>query len=337
MGLTEWKPTFRVTVDGTDITALLAPRLISLSVTDAVGVESDAAEFSLTDTTPFAPLAEPPPGAEVRVWLGYFPRPRYMGLFIADSVSRQGPPDSMTVRAVASPQGTTTEGKTAITEQCTRSWPAGTSLGQMVARIAADHGMQAAVAPSLAQLALPHFDQIDESDINLLSRVARVYDAAAKPGDGKLVVARRGESLAVTGEALPVVELGLRDVTSWSSQLSLRAPAGSAIAIWRDTAAGKDIEEKAGDGEPVRRLRSRFANREQARAAAQTERDRSKRSERSLSLTMPGRTDIMAEGRVRLRGFRREIDTDWLITSVTHSLSDGGYQTSLQAEPPPEP
>jgi Bacteriophage probable baseplate hub protein len=334
VGLMDFKPAFRVEVDGEDITGILSKRLVSLQLSDAAGVQSDRVTITLSDTSSFARLEEPPTGAEVKVWLGYGLRPKYMGLFIADRVEIGGPPDQMTISAVASVHGETSSGKTAITEQRSRSWPADTSLGSLVQKIAGEHGMRAAVSGSLADIKLPHIDQVDESDIHLLSRLARDLDAIAKPGDGQLILAKRGESLTVSGQPMPTIPVALGDVSSWRSSRSLRESAGQVVAVWQDLDTGTPVECFAGSGKPITRLRDRYPSREAAQRAADAEYRRAARAGRNLQLQTPGNPDLVAEARVNLSGFRSYLDGSWLVTRVEHSLDSGGYRCSVVCEPP---
>ncbi len=333
MGLMEFRPFFRVVVDGQDISNVLAPRLVSLTLTDAAGVQSDQVQITLSDTTLFGRLAEPRAGAEIRVWLGYPLQLKYMGMFTADSVEVEGPPDRMTITGLATINGTTTSGKTALTDQKKRSWPEGTTLSAMVEKIAAEHGLESAVSKSLADLALPHIDQIDESDINLLSRVARDHDAIAKPGDGRIVMAKRGESLTASGRPMPTLLLTQKKVSRWRYRNSVKANAGSVVTVYQDLAKGHPQECTAGEGEPVRRLKRRFPNKSSAQTAADSEMQKLQRAGRSLAVSMPGDPDAIAEGKLLAAGFRSYIDGEWLITRATHSLDSGGYRTSVEAEP----
>lgn len=125
MGLIDWKPAFDVTVNGSNVTSIFEERLSSLTLTDEAGVQSDTVEIALTDHLPYAKLEIPPNGAEIEVSLGYTFQRKYMGLFIADSIELGGPPDLMRISGVASVNGTTSGGKTALTEQKNRSWPEG--------------------------------------------------------------------------------------------------------------------------------------------------------------------------------------------------------------------
>ncbi len=334
MALIDWEPAYRITVNGENITSLLAARLSSLVLTDVAGVESDTVSLTLTDHLPFQRLEIPPTGAEIEVALGYRSRLRDMGLFIADSIDVSGPPDEMQIRATASVHGKTSGGKTALTDQKTRSWSVGTTLGDLVAKISGEHGLDPAVSASLGSKTLPHIDQIDESDIALLTRLAREYDAIIKPGGGRIVVATRGESLTTGGDPMPVIDLRQKDVTRWRMSRSLRAPAGRVVAIHRDQTAASDVESRAGDGDPVRRLSRRYPDKAAAQAAADAEFRRSKRAGSQISLSLPGNPDIVAEAKLRLAGFREGVNGEWIVTRAVHTLGRGGYSCSLTAEMP---
>ena len=325
----EWKPAYRVTVDGDDITDRLSPRLVSLTVTDAPGVESDTVEMTIADHLPGDRLEIPPRGAEIDVSLGYGFSVKRMGLYVADSVEVSGPPDNMRIRGTAAPHGATKSGQKPLNDQKSRSWDEGTTIGDLVRKVAADHGMKAVVSPSLAGLALPHIDQVDESDINLVTRIARTFDALAKPGGGALIIARRGEI------PMPKVTLRPVGVTNWRMSVNLKPPAGKVVATYRDQALAEDVEALAGGGDLVRRLRQRFPTLASAQEAANAEFRKSQRAGNQLSITLPGNPDIVADGRVILSGFRPGLDGEWLVIRAQHQLSKGsGYVTSLTAEPP---
>lgn len=334
MGLTDFRPFFKVVVDGEDITSILSPRLVRLQLNDAAGVESDRVQISLSDASLFAKLEEPGQGAEIKVWLGYAFDLKYMGTFIADTVSVTGPPDVMQITGLASPQGETGGGKTALTEQKTRSWDEGTTIGEIAEQIAGEHGMRSAVSASLTEIKLPHVDQLEESDINLLSRILREHDGIAKPGDGRIVVAKRGESLTASGKAMPVIDVIPRDVSRWAYSNSLREKVGEVVASYQDKDAAETKEIKVGGGKPCHRLRQRYPSEGAARSAAKSEFGRFNRAGRSLRLSLPGNPDLVAEGRVNIAGFRGYIDGEWLITGAAHSLDSGGYRTRITCEPP---
>lgn len=247
-------PEYRLIANGDDVTETIRERFISLAYTDEAGVESDSLQITLADHDPNDRLQLPPTGAELELWLGYDDQAQRMGLFVVDEVELAGPPDRVIIKAKASPQATSDSGagssRLMLTTQKTRSWDAGTLLGDMAAAIAEEHGLEPAVAGELASIALPHTDQVNESDINLLTRLARVYNAIAKPAGGKLILAPRGKSQTVSGQTMPTVTVTQDQVSSWRVTISKRVQAGTVIATWRDTGSAEDREATAGDGEP---------------------------------------------------------------------------------------
>jgi phage protein D len=326
-----WLPAFQLVVGGVDISGIVGPRLISMTLIDQPGFTSDVLEITLTDD-PRVPIAIPRRGAVITCALGYLTGMVPMGEFIADEIELSGPPGQISIRATASVQGASDGGRTALTDQKSRSWPSGTALGDMVSTIATEHGLRPAVAPDLADIALPHIDQLNESDIGLLTRIARVYDAMAKPAGGALAVVRRAAGLSVTGLALPSVPLTPQQVTSWRMGLSRRDAEGTVIAVWRDRAAAADVEVTAGEGEPIRRLREVFPTEASAQAAANAELRRAARGGELLEIQMPGRPTIGSEANVQLAAFRPGVNGAWVVTEAMHTLTSAGLTTALKAE-----
>jgi uncharacterized protein len=327
----KFKPTFRVTADGADISGLLGSRLSSIEVVDRAGVESDACTITLADPGPFK-IALPRTGAVLDVSLGYFPTATSLGKFVVDEVTVSGPPDQMIITGRAAPHEETTDGQTDLQTQKTRSFPDGTTLGDLVRTIAGEHGLEAAISDELAAIVPPHVDQLNESDMSLLTRIAANYGAIAKPAGGRLAVVKRGEGKSASGEDLPTVTLTPGQVSSWSATIARREVAKTVIAVYRDLAAAKDVEVKVGEGEPVRRLRHTFPDEASAKDAAEAELERSKREGGRVTVTLPGRTDLMAEGKLVLVGFREGVAGEWSIEGVTHRLDSGGYSVTVDAE-----
>lgn len=338
MGLiTGIEPTFTILADQADITAAVLSRFISLSLTDAVGMESDLLEITLSDNDPAAPIAIPPTGAELQLFMGYDGINMPMGMFVCDEVELAGWPGEMVIRARAAVYDKSKGGKSDLQTQKTRSWPAGTKLGDMVAKIAKEHGMEPAVADSLKSIKLPHTDQADESDINLLVRLAKKYDAVVKPGNGKLVLSKRGESKSVSGQALAPVFLTPADCANWRMVLSKRETAGMVVAYWHAVKQAKRNEVKVGKGEPVRRLKQYYPTQEMALAAARADLQRRQRGQETISLTVTGTPLIAAEAPLTLAGFRPGVDGQWLISRVTHRLDkSSGYSCAVEGEKPNE-
>jgi hypothetical protein len=340
VGITPIAPRYRITANQEDITEALRERFVSLRLTDKAGVESDEVTITLADHDPQAPITLPPAGAELHVWLGFDDQADDMGVYIVDSLEMSWPPNQLKIVAKAAPlaESTSGQGSTRLMLQTkkTRSWEAGTTLGDMVRALAGEHGLTPAVQDAMAGIVLPHTDQINESDMNLLTRLAHEYDGIAKPGGGALLLAKRGssQSAASGGQSLPTVPITPGMVTRGKMRLSKRGAAGSVVASWRDTDAAATLEITEGEGEPVQRLQTIYPDEASARAAARSELRRGERGEQSLDLTLPGNTELMAEGRLMLSGFREGADGEWLIAEVSHRLDDGGFVSQVKGELP---
>lgn len=335
MGLTPGiKPEYRLLANQQDITDTIRDRLITLRYSDEAGMESDVLEITLADHVTDQPIKMPPSGAELELFIGYDGEAERVGMFVCDEIELAGWPGEMTIRARAAPFDQSKNGKSNLQTQKTRSWAKGTTIDSLVAKIAKEHGMEYAVADSLQQIQLPHIDQTDESDIHFLGRIAKKYDAVVKPAAGKILLAKIGSAKTIGGQDIPPVYLKPTDVSRWRVVMSKRETAGMVVAYWHAVKSAKRHEVRVGEGEPVRRLKMYYPTQEMALAAARSELDRRERRKVTVSVTLPGRTDIMAEGRLFLEGFRDGVDGEWSITRAEHTLDGGGYTTTVEAEQP---
>ncbi|MEZ6854184.1 contractile injection system protein, VgrG/Pvc8 family [Halodesulfovibrio aestuarii] len=325
-----YNPAFRIEANGKDITAQLAEYFVGLTHTDSAGVESDS--LTITLANPDGVIRLPATGAELRLWLGYANAAVYKGLFVVDKVTVKGPPEQLVIKANGAPfkrSGTFS----ALHSQKRRSWKP-CKIGDLVATIAGEHGLTPAVKESLAGVTLQHLDQIDESDINLLTRVAAQHGAIAKANGGKLMFVPQAAGESASGKTLPTVSLKPGDTSTWQADISGRQNFSSVVAVWRDMDATTDREEKAGSGEPVYRLKQNFPTQAAAQKAARATLERFMRGSATLSLSMPGRPDLVAESRLSLVGFAKGVAGTWSVTQVTNSLSPSGYKTSVKGEVP---
>lgn len=332
------KPIFKVLANDADITAKIRERFKSLRLVDETGTVSDTVEIALTDHDPADRVALPSTGAELKVSIGYETQNdmtlRYMGLFVVDEIEQSGYPCEVVIRARAAPYETSKGGKRDLQTQKTRSWPKGTTLGAMVKRIAGEHRLTPAISPGLASIALPHTDQSHESDMSLLLRLAKRYDAMAKPAGGFLVFAKRGDAKSASGKPLPGVTLTPKDGSGYRVVITSRDSAGTVVAYYRDTRKAQRREVTVGGGDPVFRLRMAYADRVSAENAARATQRARARAERRLTYQLPGRPEVVAEAIATMQGFRDGVDGDWLIKRAEHYIGPNGYQTRIECEQP---
>lgn len=319
-------PSARVTINGKEVSTKLIGEggiLESLSVTDEAGLKADAVEITIDDRDRYASAAK---GDEIRVWLGYEPQPVYMGRFKVDSVRKSGPRRRMTVSAKAA------EMTSAIKAAKSRSW-AGKTLGEIARTIAAEHRLSPSVAPELASLAIPHIDQQSESDLAFLQRLAARSGAVFKVADGRLVLAKKGAKTLPSGEAKEAVVVRPEDCESWDWESGGRADYKAVVCTYRDGGKRKTVTAGGKDLKPKHRDRRLYGSKAEAEAAAKAQLADFKRGKVSARIeTVVGRPDVFAEGNVTLAGFDDEVDAEYRVKSVRHTLDGGGLRSSVELE-----
>jgi phage protein D len=106
-------------------------------------------------------------------------------------------------------------------------------------------------------------------------------------------------------------------------------------AYWHDKAGAYRKSVLVGRSGNAKRLRESYASEAEARDQAQAEWNRIQRGVAKFSYTLAlGRADLYPEQKLRVSGFKPEIDsTDWLIEQLVHRITgSSGFTTSLDLE-----
>lgn len=324
------QPAFKIIAQGRDITALIADRLVELSVTDEAGIKSDKLRIELDDRDQLFQL--PSKGAVLRVSLGWVGQPLVaMGVYTVDEIEVTGGPRSLSISASA------TDFNSSISSQQERSWH-DTTLGEIARKIAAEHDLEPVVSAKMAKVKIAHVDQT-ESSLQLLTRLAAQYGGVVKTPDGKLVLAERGRTKSVSGQKLEAITITPGEFSSWSMTATGRGTYQAVKAYWQDKGKAKRTGEVAGSTDKKARTMSlphTYASKEEAQEAANSKLEAMEKGEAKLSIKdMPGNTNIFAEQRVIASGFRQGVDGEWVATKVEHKISgSGGFTTDIELELP---
>ncbi len=326
---------WRVTLDGTDLSDRLRPRLVSLSLSEKRGDEADQLDIVLTDHD--GGLAIPPEGAVLKLQLGWKQgRDVTVGMvdkgsFKVDDVSHSGPPDQITIKARAA------DFTSEIRNRREQSWK-NTTLGAVLKDVAGRNGLTLKIASDLSSIALPAISQSRESDIAFLRRLGRENDAVATIKDKHVIFARKGAGTATSGKALPTLTIRRTDGDRHNWQRQKREAQEGVTASWHDKKGAKRKSFTVGKADGAKKLRKVYADEASAKRAAVAERDRIKRALATLDMKLAlGRADVIPEARVSVSGYKDEIDaTTWLISEVTHRLDKtGGFTTDVKMETAP--
>lgn len=320
------KPRFQLLADQQDITALLGDRLLSIRVTDKAGLASDECEIRLDDRDDRVAL--PKRGATLDLSLGYEGQAlSFVGKYKVDEVEISGPPRSMVIRAKPTNIAAT------MKSQRRHSWEA-VKLCDIVADVASRNQLQPLCK---VDVLVPRADQINESDMHFITRLAKQHGATATVKNGELVVAIRGAGKSGSGKPLPAITLHVDDLASYALTFPDRALFSAVQASYHDPRTGNleavvetNADAPAGAQAPKHSERHVYPSKAAAQAAAKSRLAALNRATMTGRLTlMRGRADVGAELWLALAGVKEEADGTYLIESVEHNYSKSGWVTSL--------
>ena len=320
-------PDYLLTIDGADITARLRDRLIDLTLTDKRGLEADQLDLTVSDHDGQVTLPER--GVVIRCHIGWREHPLVdKGAFTVDEVEHSGSPDKLLIRARSA------DFRAGFKTRKERSWHDKT-LDEIIATIAAEHRLEPVIAATLKEVFISHIDQTNESDANLLSRLAELHDAIAAVKNGALLMLPIGHAQTGSGLNLQPLTLTRREGDSHRySEADRQSRYSGARAQWHDTSSAKTASVIAGCPDCLKTLPKTYASRAEAKSAAEAEWRRLQRGRQSMEITLAaGRADIIPELPVTLAGWKPPMDTiNWLIAEIRHSVNDAGFTSQILLE-----
>ncbi len=322
MGRRRVRPAIRLEIDGKAASPELLRRLVSIRIVDHSGGSADTLEIELDDRNN---AAAPPIGGEVKVWLGYEPKPAYRGRFRISGWSLNGPPAVMTVNAKAA------DFTSAIRAPKTRSHHQ-TTLGAIVSKVAGEHGLGVSMDSGLAARMIDHVDQQTESDMSFLSRLAKRNGATFKIGAGKVVFTANRSTILPDGTSKTRFAIRPEMISTWSFRAEERGAYKSAKAAFYDKKKGKRVHCTAGSGTPCHRDRRLYATQDEAQNAADANLGDLTRGKVTGSISGPGMPDLYAEALLDLAGFSPDCDGEYLAKTVTHRFDGRGYVVDIDFE-----
>jgi len=319
-------PAYRLVVNGQDITPKINNRLISLALTDNRGLEADQLSISLTDHDGL--LSIPPRGAEVQLWLGWTDTGLvYKGSYTVDETEHSGAPDVLSIRARSA------DLLAGLTRKRERSWHSIT-LADIITTIAKAYSLKPVIDLVLGATPVPHLDQADESDANLLTRLAQDHDAITTVKAGHLLLMPVGASKTASGVNLPHIHYTRADGDSHRFLQADRDAYTGVRAHYYNPNSAERLEALIGTDDNVKTLRHVYADQASALQAVRSEWQRLQRGVATLSYTLArGRADLIPEMTYSLSGIKQPItDVVWLCSRVMHNLNDSGYTVALELE-----
>ncbi|WP_353278862.1 phage tail protein [Wolbachia endosymbiont (group A) of Udea olivalis] len=294
--------------------------VISVHLTDESGTIDDVAEICVNYDNENVEVPN-----ELNISLGYketgiFP----MGIYTVNEVTIQGPPKTLLIKAHA------TNLRISLKAKVSKEWHQIT-IENLVKEIAQKHGYGYKVAEEFKDILIPHINQIDGSDISLLTKIAVEREAMAKLAGGYILFISKNMAKSATGKALGTTTIRPQDTINWKVHFTVRDKYNSVVAKWHSYEKGETIKETVGSSEPSYIMLELYSNAESALSAANAKLKQLKRNNETLDITMPGNPELFAEAKLSLIGFNQAVDGEWIINRAEHTLNSSGYLTILSA------
>lgn len=364
------KPYARIIYNGRDISADMAAYLLSVSIvdktiTDASKNESDELSIELENSSQvWISDWMPSRGDELEVEIGYEDEVYAFGKFEIDEIEYAGPPDTISIRAVAAGISKQLRSKRSTAHE-------GKTLKEVAEKIAEFHGLT--VEGEIEPIQIGRVTQDRMTDLGFLARLAEEYG---------YIFSVRGERIIFTQvydiqQAEPVTEIDREDMISFRVKDSSAGTASSAAVNYHDPATATDISflMPAGDpsgfdfgtadqinlSEAIRQttvtndivketvlgavykdviaktglkpdqiqIRKRVENKAQAEKVAKAALHKANSRQITMTTEVPGNPRLMAGANVNITGLRK-LSGKYHMEQVGHRIQrNGGYTCSI--------
>lgn len=318
------KPTYQISIDGEVVP--LQGRLIMLTLSDKNGFSADELSIEISDHDGLVEL--PKKGVTLTAEFGFEGQTSNKGEYIVDEVEHRGPPDVVCIRAHSA------NFRDTLLEQREQSYH-DTTLGDILQQIAGRNQLELAIADKYKAIKIKHLDQNNESDGNLLTRLAKDYGAVGTIKSNHLLFIERGAGKTAGGEDLPTATIYRSEGDSHSYRESDRNERVTGVrAYYHEHKKGKRKKVEVGDKGHYRNLKRTFPTKAAAEKAADAELKRLKSRAKTLTLNLAiGRAELFAEMPIKPVGYKPQIDNQqWFVAEISHSLNDSGYTCSVNCE-----
>lgn len=321
-------PVCIITANNKPLNELISSRILSVQVTDNRANEADELSIVLDDSD--GALELPKRGVKLNCKMGFLGEDIHdKGDFVVDETEWSGTPDIITVKASSA------NFKSKIKEAKSKSYHR-KKFGDIASEVAKNHELTLVMTADLKTINLAHVDQTNESDLNLLQRLAKQNGAEMAVKKDRLLIFKAGSAKTASGKNLPAITLTRNDGDQFRySEQDRESDHTGVSASYQDIGKAKREKAVAGEKGKVKHLKGTFANKEEAERASKAKMAEIKRQMAKFSIiTAYGIPEISTESPMKLEGFKAEVDKlKWIVEKATHSYAkSGGLTTQLDLE-----
>lgn len=329
------QPAYRLVYNRKDITHDVSVYVTSVSYTDRLSGESDEIQVDLEDSEGrWRDAWYPGKGDTLTLQMGYAGEPlRECGTFSIDEIELSGPPDSVSLRGLA------TSVTVAMRTKVSRGFE-NTTLAAIAQRIAGKHRLQ--LQGQIEPLTLDRVTQYDETDLAFLKRLARDYGYLVKVTHTHVIFS----SLDKLRDAPPTFTFTRPDISRYSLRDTINRIYKGAKHRSQNSRTKQVVTYQADGGESTTTvstatrgkntsadtltLSGRSGNQGTASRRTRAALNLKNQYQKVATLSMAGNIRLRAGHNVTLTGFGAS-DGKWLTGSVRHSMTrSGGYTMDVE-------
>lgn len=302
-------------------------RFVSCSIDDHAGTQNDTVEVVLLNH-PY--VSYPPMRTEFEIKLGFGANLTTMGVFIIDEVEDSGPPDIIKVRGHAIDTDSLWK-EIRFFNYDPKQYK---MIADIVRAVVARNGGNAVIDPVFENTNNPYTVQRNQSDQDFLTKLGEFYGAIMKPMMRDIYFIRKGQD----SDDAPSFDIYKTQVSNHSYLNQGRSGFGIVVSRWRDVNTGAETAISMQTGlasKAVFVMPKVYSTEVAARGAASAMSDAFMASKETFNFTYSGLPGMVAQSKVRTRGFHPEMPSDWRVLQCSHTLTKGqGYETNAVCEIP---
>ena len=291
----------KIVVNGKDISDDFKKYFLDLQIIDKDGTEADELNFTVSYA-----IKRPKYEDKIKVWIDDV----FYGSFLVQSTSTNHFKE-LIVRA------TGTNFSSAIKSKKSRSF-SDTTLNQIVSKIAKENGLS--FKADFKDISIVNLIQSNESDMHLLTRLAKDYDAIFSVKNNTVLFLERSNTL-------PTFSIDLKECSSYTITHTDKKLYGSCTASYRDTRENCIKEVTAGEGKPVLTFKNAFKTEEEATVKAKAKLQRASRGTKEGYLSTKGMY-VSAGGTITLTGSEQD-NGEYTVETVTTNINMEGWNIDV--------
>jgi uncharacterized protein len=327
------KAKFKVVYDGKDITQDISANILSVSYTDNDEKEADEIDITVEDVDAFWRNSwYPQKGSKISLSMGYEEDGILVdcGTFEIDEVTLGGPPDQITIKAIAAgfKKGMRTKKSKSFENQ---------TLKQIAQYVAAQNSLT--LVGTIANIKFTRVTQNREKDLSFLARIASEYGYLFSVRDTQLIFTSVFEIEA----GQPVLTLDRSQLRSYSIKDKTSETYKDVNVAYHNPGDGKvksakvntlsnadNVTYKQIASEDTLEIRSKAETPAQADTKAKAAMHRKNSDQRTGTLNVEGSPLLVAGNNFNLTGLG-ELSGKYYIKKSAHRFDKGsGYTTSVE-------